>query len=72
MRNAIESSVWGEWKMAASLVHQLAMSNRKRLRYIRGFRQASRVLADVKFIDGVDKREMGREAVWFRTALHQI
>ena len=49
-------------KTALSLVHQLAMSARKRWRRLRGFRHLAGVLADVKFIDGVDERETGRKA----------
>ena len=49
-------------KTALSLVHQLAMSAQKRWRRLRGFRQMASVVADVKFIDGVDERETGRKA----------
>ena len=49
-------------KTALSLVHQLAMSARKRWRRLRGFRHLANVVADVKFIDGINEREMGREA----------
>ena len=49
-------------KTALSLVHQLAMSAQKRWRRLRGFRQLADVLADVRFIDGVDERETGRKA----------
>ena len=49
-------------KTALSLVHQLAMSAQKRWRRLRGFRQLACVLADVKFIDGIDERETGRKA----------
>ncbi len=49
-------------KTALSLVHQLAMSAQKLWRRLRGFRQPACVVADVKFIDGVDERETGRKA----------
>ena len=49
-------------KTALSLVHQLAMSAQKRWRRLRGFRQLACVLADMKFIDGIDERETGRKA----------
>ena len=49
-------------KTALSLVHQLAMSAQKRWRRLRGFRQLACVLADVKFIDGVDEKETGGKA----------
>ena len=49
-------------KTALSLVHQLAMSAQKRWRRLRGFRHLAGVVADVKFIDGIDQRKMGREA----------
>ena len=49
-------------KTALSLVHQLAMSAQKRWRRLRGFRQMASVVANVKFIDGVDERETGRKA----------
>ena len=49
-------------KTALSLVHQLAMSAQKRWRRLRGFRQLACVLADVKFIDGIDESETGRKA----------
>ena len=49
-------------KTALSLVHQLAMSAEKRWRRLRGFRHLAGVVADVKFIDGIDERETGREA----------
>ena len=34
----------------------------KRWLRLRGFRHLASVVADVKFIDGIDEREMGREA----------
>ena len=49
-------------RTALSLVHQLAMSAQKRWRRLRGFRHLADVLADVRFIDGVDERETGRKA----------
>jgi transposase-like protein len=49
-------------KTALSFVHQLAMSAQKRWRRLRGFRQMASVVANVKFIDGVDERETGRKA----------
>ena len=49
-------------RTALSLVHQLAMSAQKRWRRLRGFRHLAVVLADVRFIDGVDERETGRKA----------
>jgi transposase-like protein len=45
-----------------ALVHQLAMSAQKRWRKLRGFRQLADVVAGVKFIDGVDEREISRKA----------
>ena len=49
-------------RTALSLVHQLAMSAQKRWRRLRGFRHLADVLADVRFIDGVDERETGGKA----------
>ena len=45
-----------------SLMHQLAMSAQKRWRRLRGFRQLADVAAGVKFIDGVDERNISRKA----------
>ena len=45
-----------------SLMHQLAMSAQKRWRRLRGFRQLADVVAGVKFIDGVDERNISRKA----------
>ena len=59
-------------KTALSLVHQLAMSAEKRWRRLRGFRHLADVIADVRFVDGVDEKETGRRAAGFRTAIHQI
>jgi len=41
--------------------HQLAMSSQMRWRVLRGFRQLADVIAGVKFIDGVDEREISRK-----------
>jgi len=45
-----------------ALMHQLAMSAQKRWRKLRGFRQVADVIAGVKFIDGIDEREISRKA----------
>ena len=61
--DTLRSGVWGELKKTAlSLVHQLAMSAQKRWRRLRGFCHLASVVADVKFINGIDERQMGREA----------
>ena len=44
-----------------ALMHQLAMSAQKRWRKLRGFRQLADVIAGVKFIDGIDEREISRK-----------
>ena len=49
-------------RTALSLMHQLAMSSQKRWRRLRGFRQLADVVAGVKFIDGVDERNISRKA----------
>ena len=49
-------------KSGLSLIHQLAMSAQKRWRRLRGFEQLADVIAGVKFIDGVDEREVSRTA----------
>src|SRR5690554_3312027 len=49
-------------KSGLSLMHQLAMSAQKRWRRLRGFQQLADVIAGVKFIDGVDAREVSRKA----------
>lgn len=49
-------------KSGLSLMHQLAMSAQKRWRRLRGFHQLADVIAGVKFIDGVDEREVSRKA----------
>ena len=59
-------------KTALSLVHQLAMSAEKRWRRLRGFRHLADVIADVRFINGVEEKETGRRAAEFRTAIHNI
>ena len=59
-------------KTALSLVHQLAMSAEKRWRRLRGFRHLADVIADVRFINGVDEKETGRKAAGFMTGIHQI
>ena len=45
-------------KTALSLVHQLAMSAQKRWRRLRGFDQLADLVAKVKFVDGIDEREI--------------
>ena len=47
---------------ALSLVHQLAMSAQNRWRRRRGFGQLAALVAKVKFVDGVDEREIRRKA----------
>ena len=49
-------------KSGLSLVHQLAMSAQKRWRRLRGFGQLADVVTDVRFIDGIDERKIGRKA----------
>ena len=49
-------------KSGLSLVHQLAMSAQKRWRRLRGFRHLADVVADVKYIDGINEREISRKA----------
>ena len=49
-------------KSGLSLVHQLAMSAQKRWRRLRGFGQLPDVVTDVRFIDGIDERKIGRKA----------
>ena len=49
-------------KSGLSLVHQLAMSAQKRWRRLRGFAQLHDVVTDVRFIDGIDERKIGRKA----------
>ena len=59
-------------KTALSLVHQLAMSAQKRWRRLRGFRHLADVIADVRFINGVEEKETGGRAAGFRTTIHKI
>ena len=49
-------------KTALSLIHQLAMSAQKRWRRLRGFGQVAALVAKVKFVDGIDEREIRRKA----------
>ena len=49
-------------KSGLSLVHQLAMSAQQRWRRLRGFGQLADVVTDVRFIDGIDERKIGRKA----------
>ena len=48
-------------KTALRLVHQLTMSAQKRWRRLRGFGQVADVVAKVKFVDGIDEREIRRK-----------
>ena len=59
-------------KSALSLVHQLAMSAEKRWGPLRGFRHLADVVADVRFVGGVNEKATGGRAAGFRTAIHQI
>ncbi len=59
-------------KSALSLVHQLAMSAEKRWGRLRGLRHLADVITDVRFINGVNEKETGREAAELRTAIHNI
>ena len=59
-------------KTALSLVHQLAMSAEKRWRRLRGFRHLADVIADVRFINGVEEKDTGGRAAGFTTAIHKI
>lgn len=45
-------------RTGCALVHQLAMSAQTRWRRLRGFHQIADVIAGVKFIDGIDEREI--------------
>ena len=45
-----------------ALMYQLAMSAQKRWRKLRGFKQLADVVTGVKFIDGIDEREISRAA----------
>ena len=49
-------------KSGLSLVHQLAMSAQQRWRRLRGFGQLADVVTDVRFINGIDDRKIGRKA----------
>ena len=49
-------------KTALSLIHQLAMSAQKRWRRLRGFGQLADLVAKVKSVDGIDERELRRNA----------
>ena len=49
-------------KTGLSLMHQLAITAQKRWRQLCGFRQLANVIASVKFIDGVDERQISRKA----------
>lgn len=44
-----------------ALVHQFAMSAQKRWRKLRGFKLLADVIAGVKFINGIDEREISRK-----------
>ena len=59
-------------KSALSLVHQLAMSAEKRWGPLRGLRHLADVITDVRFINGVNEKETGREAAELKTAIHNI
>jgi transposase-like protein len=49
-------------KSGLSLVHQLAMSAKKRWRRLRGLRQLADVIAGVKFIDSINARTISGKA----------
>lgn len=49
-------------KSAVALVYKLAMSAQKRWRRLRGFKQLADVIDGIKFIDGVDEREISGKA----------
>lgn len=59
-------------KTALSLIHQLAMSAEKRWGRLGGLRHLADVITDVRFIDGVNEKETGREAAELKTAIHNI
>ena len=59
-------------KTALSLIHQLAMSAEKRWGRLSGLRHLADVITDVRFIDGVNEKETGREAAELKTAIHNI
>lgn len=49
-------------KSGPALVYKLAISAQTRWRRLRGFEQLADVIGGIKFIDGVDEREIGRKA----------
>ena len=49
-------------KSGLSLVYQFAMSAQKRWRRLRGFRHVADVVAEVKYIDGINESEISRKA----------
>jgi transposase-like protein len=49
-------------KSGPALVYKLAMSAEKRWRRLRGFEQLADVIRGIKFIDGIDERELSRKA----------
>ena len=59
-------------KTALSLVHQIAMSAQKRWPRLRGFRHLADMIADVRFINGMDVKETDRRVAGFRTAINEI
>ena len=48
-------------KTALSLIHQLAVSAQKRWRRLREFGQLADLVARVRFVDGIDEREIRRK-----------
>ena len=71
LRTAKKRSCLSE-KSALSLAHQPAMSAEKRWGRLRGLRHPADVITDVRFIDGVNEKETGREAAGLRTAIHNL
>ncbi len=51
---------------------KLAASTEKRWGRLRGLRHLADVITDVRFIDGVNEKETGREAAELKTAIHNI
>jgi len=49
-------------KSCVNLGSQLSMNAQKRRRRLRGFRQLAGVVADVKFVNGIEENEIGRIA----------
>jgi transposase-like protein len=49
-------------KSGPALVYKLAMSAEKRWRRLRGFKQLADVIDGIRFIDGVDERQISRKA----------